>query len=225
MDRPGAGIVAEDGYPVERAHLIAAFDDQANAALARPETRSLLAALGAPATTYTQFTPLAWNEQWDALARQLRRDLPAVLRHVGLSAEPEPLVRHLVTRCQNELQGRHVSDLLPGWLEEFAAEHGQALSRALTPDDLRRIVVGGAAEDLLEPRLAQERTEWGRQLLDWLRQQVGALADGPRPLPVPAHLAEPHLAGRVRRYLDDFADDLAAESRTRLGAYGLQAAA
>ncbi|AMV25200.1 hypothetical protein VT84_12445 [Gemmata sp. SH-PL17] len=209
-----AGLVAPDGYPADRGHLLAAFDEQAKGPLARPDTMRLIDAMGG------MLTSAAREGNWDELAGYLRRDLPVIFRRLGLELDLDTAILDLIKRCQTDLGDRRVTDMLPGWLDEYASQHGARPAARLAPEEIRTLIAATTAEDLIKQWLKEESAPWGRQVLDWLlRQDPDVLAGDLRAVTVPPTEIGAVREDRVRKYLTRLADELDRRTQSRLCAY------
>jgi hypothetical protein len=205
------GVVASDGYPKDRAHLLAAFDEQAKGPLGRPNTLRLLEAMG-------WLTAAKRQGNWTELAERLRHDLPAMLRHMGLPVDLETLVPFLVERCRNDPYERRVTEMLPNCLNEFANEHNLQPTTTLTPSDVRQLIAATAARDLIKQWLTEKPSAWRMQFLTWLDQQSPKVLGGDlRLVVVPSTVTEDQ--DRARDELHKLADSVEARILSQLKAY------
>jgi hypothetical protein len=166
-----------------RAHRALVSEDEGVEPTPAPTTPVTARSETSPETTPGTFTNLAVGGRWPELADRLRPYLPEVLQAVGLDvALAGPLLKFIQEQARSTtLQGRHFRQLLPVWLNEFAAAHGKEMARPLRQEEweaiLRPIVERTASRIILEEEPAGQPS-WAREFRRIaLERRAGSLQD------------------------------------------------
>jgi hypothetical protein len=157
-----------DPEALRLAHRALVFEGEEPETTATPTTPGLAASETSPETTPGTFTNLWVRGRWPELTDCLRPYLAELLREVGMDvALAGPLLAFIEQKTHSAApQGQRFRQLLPAWLNEFAAARGEQPARQFRPEDWEAIL--RPAVKRTAPRLVLEEKPAGQP--GWARE-------------------------------------------------------